>query len=298
MTDPFLEYIATHGNASMIPLGGNGGDQLIRFAERRLLHNAGRTIAVPGERSDYIAYGGGGLFGIYDDLWVMQEIKPGPESLVFFPRACLWRDHQFLRSFIGEVRRMSRRIVVFARDPISFTQWTKATCWVGCDIEVHLSHDPVVLFDQRMEDDKVAIKAMLHQPCADTVGVFMRDDCESSYWPPFTVSGMNNIVYDPAFMSACPPMDSKNAISCCSHLTYLTICCFPQVVITDRLHVMLARWLFGLDTVLIPTAQHKVKAVWDHSIRHNARNTQFAETLDDAIDILDDYELVVEVTDG
>lgn len=298
--DPFVRFLSDHRDCKvkLLELGGNGGDQLIRFAERQLMSQAGVIPAAHGEACDFIGYGGGGLYGFYEDAWVLDGIEPGPEPLVFFPRACLWADDEVFDDFVEQMNRIGRPLVIFARDPESANQWRRLVGCAKTSVEIIVSHDAVVLHSLACYDDIVVIQAMLSGPCPNTVGMFFRGDRESIGWPELKVVGMETLRCDPSLMSSCPPCDKRSPLSCCLHLPFLTTCCLPQFAITDRLHAMLARWMFGLDTILLPSAQHKVGAAWEHSIAHNARATRFAQTVDELIGIAEESGLHLDVRDA
>lgn len=294
--ETFLQFLSEGHRLRFLHCGGNGGDRVIQFATGRLVRDFGARSVAEDEPCDAIAYHGGGLFGFYQDLHVLAEVEPGPEPLVFFPRACLWIDDASLERHIAEFQRIGRPLTIYARDPVSAGEWSRLC--EPCGAEVFLSHDCVVLYDLIAGEDKEKLEAIFGPPIEGLVGVCLRRGVESAGWPDFTVEAEQCLHYDPGVSGSVPPADPSNELIDHAFAVYMAQSLMPEIMVTDRLHVMLSRWLFGRQTILLPTAHHKVESVWQHSIQHDARGTIFVKDLEALRGVLDEFGLGLSISDS
>jgi len=292
LDDPLLQFLASGPKLKFIPFGGNGGDRLLQFAERRLIEeSAAREVT---EEYEYLCYHGGGYFGWYPDFDLLQGVEPGPEPLVFFPRACLWRDDETFETYRSEFERIGRPVIFYAREPESADQFVRMAEKIGA--EVLLSHSCVLLYEcEVFGKDEGLLRTVLRDPHPNLVGVYLRADDESLGWGQgICVSGCDVLTVDPAMCGFLSPEHTGTEIGGAAYMAYLGLVHLPSLVITDRLHVALGRRLFGLDTILLPSLGHKVTAVWRRSLSEDPRGIVFVETPEELRRAVEDHGLSLE----
>lgn len=302
LDDPLLRFLAEGHRLRFVPFGGSGGDRLLQFCEKRLVEESA-SVGVPwchGETGPepfgFLCFHGGGMIGYYEDWPLLEAIGPGPETLVFFPRACCWRDDETFGKYVEALKGLDRRLLIFARDPVSHEHFKRLRGEVYADLR--LSHDCAVLYSTVFEHDKDMLLTTLREPRQDLVAVYRRTDVESAGWPAFGLVGETCLHFDPAMVGFLSPEHTLTEIGQSAYLAYWNLCYMPRFVVTDRLHVALARWLFGLPTVLCPGVEHKIKAAWEHSLEADPRGLVFVESVDALRSAVEEHGLKLEVRDG
>lgn len=273
--DPLLQFLGEGQRLKFVPFGGSGGDRLLQWCEQRLIEESASELVV--DDPDCLCYHGGGLFGYYDDVSILEAVPPGPEPLVFFPRACCWRG-DLQERYVREFERMGRRLIIFARDPVSYVHFKDLQAFV--EVDLRLSHDAAILYASVFDIDKPMLMTVFRDPMPDVVAVYRRCDEEALAWPEFSVDGMTCLHHDPADIGFLSPEHTDTEIGHAAYLAYWWSCYFPGLVLTDRLHVAIARWLWNFDTILFPGVEHKIEAAWEHSMRDDPRGVVYADTLD------------------
>ena len=292
--DPLLQFLAENHRLKFIPFGGNGGDRLLQWCVKRLVEESASEVVEEGH--DCLCYHGGGMFGYYDDVALLEDVPPGPEPLVFFPRACYWRGTDIMARYVAQFERMGRPLIIFARDEVSYGYFAELQRAVYCDLR--LSHDAAILYDTIMEHDRDILLTTFRAPREDLVAVYRRTDCESAEWPRFTLKGQRCLHLDPAQIGFLSPEHTLTAIGQSAYLAYWAISYVPKVVVTDRLHVAIGRWLFGLPTILFPGREHKIKAAWERSLAPGPRGAVFVESFEELVWAVKAFGLTLAVERG
>ena len=247
----FEEYRSTP--FLFVESGGNFGDELIWLGAYKLARLAGVDVrrvtydefigsSIPPGTGVYV-HGGGGINPWCSGraITTFQKALATDGPIAILGPQSVHPDHVFLRAKLASdlEQASARRIVVFARDQVSYE--ALAVCFPG--LELHTEHDTALNLS----------RSDLDGPCLPRAFVLhvIREDNESN---PIPDRDLLSLSIDPTKF-------------CRSFSQWVALHRSAKRIVTNRLHSAIAGVVLGKPTVLLPNSYHKNRSVWEQSLR-------------------------------